>query len=135
MLKARGLRSETDRLPFTTIDDCIALAYELAQRLNELGEQKYPLDVRRGVVKLVKKDGEEVKDVSDNRESRQIKAGSRTYFLDIESAKSDELKYLRITESRFHGEGKERERSSLIVFPEHAKEFAQAVSEMAAKLE
>jgi len=126
-----GLRLGSNREPFTTIDDCIALAHELVKRLDNLGEQKHPLDVRRGVVK---KGREEVRDVSNDRESRQIKAGSRTYFLDIETAKADGRKYLKITESRFKGEGKERERSSIIVFPEHAQEFARAVSEMAAKL-
>ena len=73
--------------------------------------------------------------MSNNRVSKQVKAGSRTYFFDIESAKADtNRKYLKITERRFVGEGQERERAMILVFPEHASEFAEAVSEMAAKL-
>ena len=153
MLISRGVRLERNhRQPFTTIDDCLPLARRLAARLGEgsepterlkvladqlairltkLAEQKHPLDVRRGVVREERK---EVESVRDSRESRQIKAGSRTYFVDIETAKGESGRYLRITESRFHGEGKERERSSIIVFPEHVQEFVKAVSEMMAKL-
>jgi hypothetical protein len=39
-----------------------------------------------------------------------------------------------ITESRFKGEGEERERSTIIVFQENAQEFAEAVSQMSEKL-
>jgi hypothetical protein len=42
--------------------------------------------------------------------------------------------YLRITESH-KGAGDKFERNSINVFPEDADEFAQAVSEMASKLE
>ncbi len=42
--------------------------------------------------------------------------------------------YLVITESRFKGEGKDRERVSIVVFPEHAQEFVETVQEMVRKL-
>ncbi len=130
MLTSRGWLWGSDREPFTTIDDCIVLARQLAKQLSQLGEQKYPLTVRRGM----KQRREEVERMRDDRQSRQIKAGSRTYFIDVESTKEGGSQYLKITESRFQGEGKERERSSIMVFREHAQEFAQAISEMVAKL-
>ena len=152
MLRSWGVRIERiHRQSFVTIDDCLPLARQLAaglgvgsepkQRLRPLADQlaawltqlagqKYPLDVRRGMVKQARR---EVESVRVREESRQVKAGSRTYFLDV--VKSQEGKeYLKITESRFKGESKERERSSVIVFPEHAQEFATAVAEVVAKL-
>ena len=113
--------------PFATIDDCIALTHELAVQLNKLGEYRHPLDVRRGVRK-------EVVDMGDNQQGKQVRAGSKTYFLDIETTKEEGKRYLRITESRFKGEGKDRERKSIVVFPEHAQEFATAVAEIVGKL-
>ncbi len=74
-----------------------------------------------------------MKNNQSNRESKQVRAGSRTYFIDIEEAKNGK-RFLKITESRFKGEGSERERASIIVFPEEANAFAEAVSEMAEKL-
>ena len=71
--------------------------------------------------------------VAKNKDSRTIRSGGRTLFLDVEKTKEGKP-YLRITESRFKGEGKERERSSIFVFPEDVEEFAQAVSEMRKKL-
>jgi hypothetical protein len=132
MPKDTLLKSESkqEREPFTTIDDLIGLAQELFVRLRKLGEYKHPLDVRRGNVRRARK---EVGSMKEDRESRQVKAGSRTYFVDVETTREGK-RYLRITESRFKGEGSERERQSIVVFPEEAEEFAQAVSEMAAKL-
>ena len=66
-------------------------------------------------------------------ESRTVKAGSKTYFLDVKETK-DGKPYLVITESRFKGDSNERERRTIIVFQENAKEFAEAVSEMTDKL-
>jgi len=63
----------------------------------------------------------------------QVRAKSKTYFVDIEKTK-DGNPYLKITESRYMGEGKERERSSIIVFPEFTTELAKAISEMATKI-
>jgi len=76
----------------------------------------------------------EVVGMRNDDESRQIKAGGRTYFVDIETVQGKSTKYLRITESRMKGEGQERERSIIFVFPEAAREFAAAISEMAARL-
>ncbi len=42
---------------------------------------------------------------------------------------------LKITESRFKGEGQERERQTIRVFPEDAARFAGAVTEMVARLD
>ncbi|MCI0558942.1 MAG: DUF3276 family protein [Nitrososphaera sp.] len=123
------MRNNLNREPFITIDDLMRRAEELATDLRELGQRKYPLDIRRGVVVR-----EEVSDVADIDNSKTVKAGAKTYFLDIVSSKANDDKYLRITESRFKGEGNERERSSIIVFPDNAEEFLQAVSEMVAKL-
>ena len=112
---------------YTTIDDVIRLANELLAHLSKLGEYKHPLDVRRGrkeVVKMVERD----------ENSKTLKAGSKTYFFDIKETK-DRKPYLVITESRFKGEGEERERSAILVFQESAQEFAEAVSQMSEKLE
>ena len=125
-------RWDSDRRePFITIDDCILLAQELAACLDKLSQQKHPLDVRKGVSM---RKGREVECMSNDNESRQIKAGGRTYFVDIETVQDGSRKYLKITESRMKGEGKDRERNTIIVFPEKAQEFAAAVSEMVAKL-
>jgi hypothetical protein len=64
----------------------------------------------------------------------QVRAGARTYFLDVEQTK-DGKPYLKITESRFKGEGKARERSTLIVFPEEAQQFAAALVAAVSDLE
>ena len=119
--------SSPDREPFTTIDDLLHKAQELFVGLRKLSGYKHPLDIRRGVRKGVKKR------MNDDRQSRQIKGSGRTYFLDIGTTKGGKP-YLRITESR-KGEGDKFERNSINVFPEDAGEFAQAVSEMASKLE
>ena len=62
-----------------------------------------------------------------------VKAGSRTYFFDLKQTR-DKKPYLLITESRFKGEGEERERISISIFPETAEAFGQAVSGMMARL-
>ena len=108
---------------FTTIDDAIGLAEALLKGLNKLGEYKYPLDVRRGVVNLV--------ETVEN--SKILKAGAKTYFFDLKETK-DKKPFLLITESRFSGEDGERERSSIIVFPEQAKDFKELVSEFTEKI-
>jgi hypothetical protein len=114
------------RDPYTTIDDCIQLANELMGQLRKLGAYKHPLAVRK-----LKK---EVRNVTNIEESQQIRAGSRTYFVDIETMKGEGKRYLKITESRFKGDGKERERNTVIIFPEHVKDFIKVVSEMVGKL-
>jgi len=54
--------------------------------------------------------------------SKTVKAGAKTYFLDLKETKEGKP-YLVITESRFKGEGQQRERASIAVFPEHARDF------------
>jgi hypothetical protein len=123
MARAGGLQICSAQEPFTTIDDILDIAKELIARLVILGQYKYPLAVRRGVGSM-----------NEDRQSSQVRAGSRTYFFDVEKT-SEGNKYLRITESRFIGEGKDRERNAIVVFPEHAGEFLSTVSEMVKKLE
>ena len=118
--------SKPDREPFITIDDLLKKAQELFAGLKKLSEYKYPLDIRRGIRKGVKKR------MNENSQSRQIKASGRTYFLDIEETREGKP-YLRITESR-KGKGEKFERNSINVFPEDADEFVPAVTEMASRL-
>jgi hypothetical protein len=61
--------------------------------------------------------------------SKTIKAGAKTHFFDLKETKEGKP-YLVITESRFKGEDEVRERASIVVFPEHAEDFAQALDEM-----
>lgn len=58
--------------------------------------------------------------MADQTDSQTVKAGSRTYFFDRKESK-DRRPFLVITESRFVGEGKECERASIVVFPDHAR--------------
>jgi hypothetical protein len=118
--------SSPTREPFTTIDDLIEKARDLFSGLRKLSEFKYPSDVRKGAA-LKERKG--VVSMSDANESRTVKAGGKTYFFDIKESKEGKP-YLVITESRFKGEGKDRERVSIVVFPEHAQEFVETVQEM-----
>ena len=113
---------ENNRKVFTTIDGLIQIARELHIGLNELGEFKYPLGVRKGVRKL-----------KNERESITIKAIGRMYFLDLKETK-DGNPFLVITESRSQKDSDKRERSSILVFQEDAQEFADAVTSMVAKI-
>ena len=123
--KVSGSGDNPDREPFITIDDLLQKAQGLIVGLKKLSEFKHPLDIRRGVRKGVKKR------MSGDRQSKQIKASGRTYFLDVEQTKEGKT-YLKITESRKDGEGWVR--NSIILFPDDTDEFSQAVSEMASKL-
>ena len=115
--------SEQEREPFITIDDLVIKAEDLFVGLKKLSENRHPLDIRKGV-----------EDMADqNEQSKTLKAGSKTYFFDIKKTK-DEKPFLVITESRFKGEGKERERSTIIVFQDNAEDFARTVSEMISKI-
>ena len=129
MPKNRESESESspEREPFVTIDDLLQKAQELFSGLKKLSEFKHPLDVRRGVGKGVKKH------MTGDRQSKQIKASGRTYFLDLEKT-SEGKPYLRITESR-KGQGDKFERNSINVFPEDADAFAEGVSEMTQELD
>src|SRR5258708_15604200 len=117
---------------FTTIDDVIERAEALLDDLKKIGERKYPFDVRKASRK-----SETRKEVrltfggyGNKRDSVQVRDGKRTYFIDVEKT-AEGKPYLRITESRFTGEGKDRERSSIVVFQEKAEEFANAITHQA----
>ena len=121
--KESRLRSIINHNEFTTIDDAIEKAQELAGILNKLGERRHPLDIRKGVGNMTDK----------SEGSKTIKAGAKTYFFDIRETK-DKKPFLVITESQFKGDGKERERKSIIVFQENAEEFSRTVYEMLKKI-
>jgi hypothetical protein len=67
--------------------------------------------------------------MAEKIESKTIKAGSITYFLDLKETKEGKP-FLVITESRFKGEDQERERSSILLFPEHIHDFLKAFQEI-----
>ena len=67
---------------------------------------------------------------STNRvKSSILKMGAKTIFFDVNLAANDK-KYLKITESRFAGEGNERVRSSVVLFAENIEGFQKSLSEM-----
>jgi hypothetical protein len=74
--KRESKLNDDHQLGYTTIDDAIRLASELLVRLNQLGEYKHPLDVRRGRKEVVTM-------VERQENSKIVKAGSKTYFFDI----------------------------------------------------
>jgi hypothetical protein len=55
---------------------------------------------------------------------QQVRAGSRTYFMDVKEAKNGKP-YLSIQESRKKEEGFEKSR--LLVFPDHLEEFLKGL--------
>lgn len=97
----------------------LELARKLVDGLNKLGEQRHPLDVRRGVSSMERE-----------KKSEMLKASSKTYFFDIKETREGKP-YLIITESRLKGEGEKPERSSVMIFQENIEEFAGIVAKMA----
>ena len=71
---------------------------------------------------------------SNTIKSSHIRFGKRTYFFDVNQKPGSDKKYLRITESQFQGEGKERKYNSFILFPEEVKEFQSSLSEVISSL-
>lgn len=61
--------------------------------------------------------------------SANFRNGRRTFFFDVNVA-SNKKNYLRITESRFVEEGKNRVRNTVLLFPEDAANFAKNLKEM-----
>lgn len=59
----------------------------------------------------------------------KFRIGAKTFFFDVNSA-SNNKNYLKITESRFMGEGKDRVRNSVILFPEDIRDFQKNLKEM-----
>lgn len=60
--------------------------------------------------------------------SSVLRAGRRTFFFDINLATNNK-KYLKVTESRFVGEGDEKKRNSFILFPEDIQNFQSRLNE------
>lgn len=61
--------------------------------------------------------------------SSMLRAGKRTFFFDVKLA-SNNKKYLKITESSFEREGKERRYNSFLLFPENVVDFQQRLTEI-----
>ena len=106
------------RQPFLTLDECIASANDLAQRLRQLGAQKHPLEVRKGM-----------RPSGEKAVTKTVKGASRTYFFDVRRSK-DGRPFLVITESRL----KEQQRVQITLFPEQAQEFLQALAAVVTQL-
>jgi hypothetical protein len=60
--------------------------------------------------------------------SARVKAGSRTYFIDVLRAENG-AKYLKLSESREGSEGERREHHRVMVFEENICEFIRAITE------
>ncbi len=67
--------------------------------------------------------------VKSSVKSSKFRIGKRTFFFDINVA-SNNSKYLRVTESRFVEEGKDRVRNSVVLFPEDIQDFQKTLGEM-----
>ncbi len=118
---------ESSRPPFVTIDDVIQEAERLATILRKLGQQRHPLDIRRGVRKQ-----ENQAELAMNGGSSVLKAGSKTYVFDIKQARNG-ASYLAISENRGEQEmGKAK--GAIYIFAEHARAFSQAISQMTTRL-
>lgn len=65
--------------------------------------------------------------------SSALKCGRKTFFFDVNLA-SNNKKYLKVTESRFIGEGSETKRSSFVIFPEELVNFQSRLAELATEL-
>lgn len=65
---------------------------------------------------------------SNKIKSSHVRFGRRTYFFDV-IAGVNEKKYLKITESKFMGEGKDRLYNSFLLFPEDLANFQKNLEE------
>jgi len=70
---------------------------------------------------------------SKSLKSSMMRAGKRTYFFDVKESVNNK-KYLRITESTFEGEGKDRKYNSFLLFPDQITLFQQKLTESSAFL-
>ena len=61
--------------------------------------------------------------------SSKFRIGAKTFFFDVNLATNNK-KYLKITESRFVGEGKDRVRNSVVLFPENIQDFQKNLKAM-----
>ena len=112
-----------------TLDGLAAQVGLLAEAVRQLSGVNLSTDIQQELAA-----GEEVVDMAENDDSIIVKAGSKTYFFDLKQTR-DNKPYLLLTESRYKGEGEERERVSITVFPESAGAFSQAVAEMVTRLD
>lgn len=71
--------------------------------------------------------------MADKHTNKMIRAGSRTYFMDVRTA-TNSKQFLAIAESRYKGEGQPHERQTIRVFPEHASEFLEELTSMVWRL-
>jgi len=69
---------------------------------------------------------------SNKISSSHIRFGRRTYFFDVNE--KNDMKYLKITESRFNGEGKDRTYNSLVLFKDDVEGFQKNLSEVSGYL-
>ena len=58
-----------------------------------------------------------------------VRMGAKTIFFNVNIA-SNNRKYLQITESRYMGEGKDRVRNSVVLFPENIEGFQKGLKEI-----
>ncbi|MBI2019575.1 DUF3276 family protein [Candidatus Daviesbacteria bacterium] len=69
------------------------------------------------------------KEIKPSLKSAMLRAGKRTFFFDVKLA-SNNKKYLKITESAFEGEGKERKYNSFLLWPENLVDFKERLTEV-----
>ncbi len=60
--------------------------------------------------------------------SRRVRAGKRTYYIDVRSTRSGEDYYLTITESKRSGES-DREKFKIFLYKEDFEKFRSALNE------
>ena len=65
----------------------------------------------------------------DAVKSSTFRISKKTFFFDVNLAANDK-RYLKITESRFVEEGKDRIRNSFVLFPEEIGDFTKNLKEM-----
>ena len=61
--------------------------------------------------------------------SSYFRIGAKTFFFDVNLA-SNNNRYLKVTESRYMGEGAESIRNSVVIFPEQIEDFQRSLKEM-----
>ena len=73
------------------------------------------------------------KSIKPTVKSSMLRAGKRTFFFDVKLA-SNNKKYLKITESAYEGEGKERRYNSFLLFANDVPNFQERLNEIAGHL-
>ena len=66
--------------------------------------------------------------MSSTLDSMRLRFGRRTYFFDVKASEGNK-KFLKITESQFFGEGKDRKYNSFVLFPENMQEFQKTLKQ------